>query len=498
MHRSVGLSSSIILAIVATILIVAATIVAAPTAGAAGPRTYIVVYQQQQLPADAQKQIVRAGGTLVRGYGPVGVAIVSSDSPSFARKMSRAKGVEGVAPTASFGVRLDASDTGGPVPAALAPENGVGDPLEPLQWDMRQIHAPEARAVVPGDPGVVVGVISTGLDYAHPDLAANVDFGASVSCIGGVPNSDPAAWSDAFGEGTHLAGIVAAAQNGIGIVGIAPGVKVAGIKGCDDSGYCYPENVICSFMWAADHVAVVDAAFFVDPYEFNCHNDPMQQAIWKAVQRSVRYAQFRGVTVVSTLGNQNSDLAHPVDDTTNACAQLPVELSGVLGVSSDGNLMQKSFYSSYGVGVTDVVAPGGDWRFQVTMDAPNGYVLSTIPPGSLLATTWPSLVVDGTYMYLNGGALASAHAAGVAALVISRYGSVPPGSVAAHVARTADAMDCPPNPFDPDMMGTYSATCQGGEGYNSFYGHGQVNAAAAVSVTPDVTLSDPLVFAPQD
>jgi len=69
--------------------------------------------------------------------------------------------------------------------AAAGTFNGSawGDPLSDRQWDMAQIHVPEAQGLVGGgSPAVVVGNIDTGLDFTHPDLAANVDFANSVSC----------------------------------------------------------------------------------------------------------------------------------------------------------------------------------------------------------------------------------------------------------------------------------------------------------------------------
>ena len=65
---------------------------------------------------------------------------------------------------------------------------------------------------------------------------------------------------------------------------------------------------------------------------------------------------------------------------TNACVVIPVEIPGVIGVSANGHAMQKSFYSNYGVGVVQVVAPGGDFPFQ-TPDFFEGLVFSTVPGG---------------------------------------------------------------------------------------------------------------------
>src|SRR5207245_2090381 len=153
------------------------------------------------------------------------------------------------------------------------------------------------------------------------------------------------------------------------------------------------EAVVCAFVWAAQrHVDVTNNSYFADPYLFNCRNDPVQHAIWKAEQRAINYAQQNGVTIVAAEGNESEDLAHPsVDATspdtnpnppprsvTNACVVIPVEIPGVIGVTGDGNLHRKSFYSNYGVGVTQVVAPGGDSR-QITAAASNGRVLSTYP-----------------------------------------------------------------------------------------------------------------------
>lgn len=430
-------------------------------------QTHIVLYKKQAVPVDAAKVIAKAGGTLVYSYDQIGVAIARSDSASFCGKLLKDKRIEGATSTAGFGIKLndeiEAFDS-------VSNTSGWGDTLSYLQWDMYQIHVPEAHAITSGSPTVIVGDIDTGLDYTHPDLAPNVDFEKSVSCIGGVPNPDPAAWDDGYGHGTHTAGTIAAAANGIGIVGIAPSVKIAAIKGCGDDGYCWPESIVCSFMWAGEHkLDVTNNSYYVDPYEFNCHNDPEQHAIWKAIQRAVRYAQTRGVTVVSSAGNSNVDLTHHADEITNACNDLPVELSGVIGVSANGYNLQKSYYSSYGVGAVDVVAPGGDRRFQIP-PAPigNGRVLSTFPGG---------------YAWAQGTSMSSPHATGVAALIISQYGKMPPGQVQAMLTQTADPQPCPPDPFDPDGSGAWLAHCQGGRGYNSFYGHGQVNAYNAVTHT---------------
>src|SRR4051794_41977217 len=105
---------------------------------------------------------------------------------------------------------------------------------------MDQISAPQGRAINGGSPSVLVGDIDTGLDFTHPDLAPNVDFANSVSCVSGVPNTNPSAWMDDNGHGTHTAGTIAAAEKGIGVGGGGPDVKNPGIKGGNAARVFFP------------------------------------------------------------------------------------------------------------------------------------------------------------------------------------------------------------------------------------------------------------------
>jgi len=487
-----------LLAALATLVLAASLAVAGSATGAGTGSTYLVVYKQQAVPTDAADSIAQAGGTLVYAYDQIGVAIASADSATFASALAQDNRVDGVSATAQFGTRVEddavTDAVGDPTPAIPAPGN---DTLSGLQWDMTQIHAPEARAINGGSPAVVVGDIDTGLDYTHPDLAANVDFANSVSCVGGVPNTSPSAWMDDNGHGTHTAGTIAAAKNGIGIVGVAPNVRIAGIKAGNADGFFFPEAVICAFVWAGTHnIAVTNNSYFADPWLFNCRNDAGQRAIWKAERRAIDFAQRNGTLVVAAEGNQADDLAHPTqdatspDDTTpvtrditNACAVVPTEVSGVVGVTANGNKQLKSFYSSYGVGSADVIAPGGDSVLQVTAAAPNGRVLSTWPAS--LAGACARKVVDGAavYCYVQGTSMASPHAAGVAALIASN-GVRSPGAIASRLQNTADPIACPPDlsiyAFFPAVDNGAPQVCSGGPGYNSFNGHGQVNALTAV------------------
>src|SRR5438874_3558491 len=488
----------------AGMLIIAAAIaclaaMTTPLVRAGSAQTYIVLYKTQSVSMDAANAIAKAGGVVVASYNAIGVVIARSDNDAFRSNLIKNSAIQGVAATEKFATRLPDEGVNNSADALVTPNTPApgSDNLSGLQWDMDQIHAPEARAINGGSSSILVGDIDTGLDYTHPDLAANVDDAASANCVSGVPVPGKVAANDDNGHGTHTAGTNAAALNGIGIVGVAPNVKIAGIKAGNAAGFFFPEAVVCSFMWAATHhINVTNNSYFADPWLFNCRNDAEQRAIWNAERRAISYAISKGVVVVAAEGNQADDLAHPTQDTTspddttpvlrtihNDCAVVPVEVPGVIGVTANGNLELKSFYSSYGLGSADVIAPGGDSRLQRTVAAPNGRVLSTWTA----AFPCTRKVVDtcgADYCYLQGTSIASPHATGVEALIASE-GITSPGAVAAKLQNTADPIDCPPDlsiyaPF-PAVDNGAPQVCQGTLDYNSFNGHGQIDALSAVT-----------------
>ena len=488
------------LAVVTVAALAASLWIAGPVSASGSTHTYLILYSKSAVPSDAAGMIAASGGTLIAKYSAIGVVVARSDSSTFRSKVLKDSRVSGAAATGAYGVQLSdpaAADDGSADSSPSVPATD-SDNLSGLQWDMIQIHTPEAHAISGGSSSVLVGDIDTGLDYTHPDLAANVDFANSASCVSGVPDTDPAAWKDDNGHGTHTAGTIAAAANGIGIVGVAPNVRIAAIKAGDAAGFFFPESVVCAFMWAAArHMDVTNNSYFADPWLFNCRNDPVQRAIWNAERRAIRWAESHGVVVVAAAGNQADDLAHPTQDATspddtspvlrqisNDCAVVPVEVPGVVGVSADGNLAMKSFYSSYGVGSVEVTAPGGDSILQRTAAAPNGRVLSTWP--SYIGCTRLVVDVDGShYCYLQGTSMASPHVAGIAALLRSQHPRWSAGAVAAAIGSTADPMACPSDvsayAFFPAVDNGAPQTCQGGAGSNSWFGHGQVNALSAVN-----------------
>jgi lantibiotic leader peptide-processing serine protease len=495
MRRRLVTSGIVLAALGATLL------AGVPPASAGQTGTFLVVYKGSTLPSNASSSITNAGGTVVASYPQIGVLVAHTDSTAFRSNVMKDSRVQGASATASFATQLAPDQVSGGTDTTVTPNTPAPgeDPLSGLQWDMTQIGAFAAHDTEGGSSSVVVGDIDTGIDSTHPDLAPNFDAADSVNCVSGAPDTTPGAWMDDNGHGTHTAGTIAAAKNDIGIVGVAPNVQIAGIKAGDAAGFFFPEAVVCAFMWAGEHhISVTNNSYFADPWLFNCKNDPEQRAIWTAERRAIQFAQSQGTLVVAAEGNQADDLAHPTQDSTspdnttpvtrditNACAVVPVEVPGVVGVSADGNLEEKSFYSSYGIGSVQVTAPGGDSILQKTAAAPNGRVLSTWPASLFSSCLRKVTDASGaTYCYAQGTSMASPHVAGVAALIESA-GITSPGAVTARLTGTADPIACPsdvsPWAFFPALDNGAPQTCTGGPAYNSWYGHGQVNALSAVS-----------------
>ncbi|MFG2100178.1 S8 family serine peptidase [Micromonospora echinaurantiaca] len=463
----------------------------APAAAAAGPDTTFLVLAPQGAKTDkAAARVAAAKGTVVASYDQIGVLVVRSTNPDFATDVAGA-GVESVASTAGLGTALDEGETVevAAADAVAASADPTKEPLFGQQWDMPMIGVPQAHAINAGSADVVVGVLDSGISSSHPDLASQIAKDKSASCLGGVVDTTESAWNPTTSDhGTHVAGTIAAAINGVGVTGVAPGVKVAAVKVVNNDGYIFPEAAVCGFLWAAEHgMRVTNNSYYIDPWELNCRNDARQRPVWQAVQRAIRYSQSKGVLHVASAGNSNYDLAHKITDTgspnngtpevredlTSACLVLPGEAPGVVTVSAVGPTGEKSYYSSYGQGVVEVTAPGGDTRFRTQG------VSSTLADG-ILSTTFNTATRTNGWGYKQGTSMSSPHAAGVAALALSAHPGMTPGQLSSFLQRTAETTACPEGVYNPVPLiaagpNAYDATCSGGA-RNSFYGAGMVSA----------------------
>jgi len=426
----------------------------------------------------AERAVVAASGTVVASWPEIGVVIAQSGNTSFAASVRADKSVASVGATRTAPVTATDPTWQGPEAAAgqrlgssasqqsVVEQEGleaatavVADPLEARQWDMTAIKADQAHQVTDGSPDVLVAVLDSGIQGDHPDLAANIDQTASAGCLSGTADHSRAAWQPTTSDhGTHVAGTIAAARNGVGIVGVAPGVRLSAVKVVNDDGFIYPEAAICGFMVAAATGAdVTNNSYFIDPWEFWCGSDVDQAAVKTAVERALEHTRREGVVNVAAAGNSAVDLANktvdqgspndtvPVARTLDAtCTDIPAESDGVVTVSSTTATGTKSSFSNYGDGVIDVAAPGS----------------------SILST-----VLGGGYGTKSGTSMASPHVAGVLALLASTHPEASGAALTDLLHAQADDVACPAT----------AGTCVGTPADNGWFGEGLVDALDAVT-----------------
>jgi subtilisin family serine protease len=260
---------------------------------------------------------------------------------------------------------------------------------------------------------------------------------------------------------------IGAPINGIGMVGVAPNVTLVSLKVLSDAGSG-------SFLWVAEALVYAGINKFdvasMSLGGFVPHNQGGQTAI-KVLQRAVNFARENGVTPVAALGNNGYDLSD--GNFMRDFMELPGEIDGVIGVSATDYFNNKPPYSNYGVGKTDVSAPGGN------LNGPpphQGLIIGAWAPDN----TTPGLV-GASYVLAAGTSMACPNAAGVCALIISQYGDfttngngrkphMSPQQVESILQQTANNQPCPP-----------ATTCDGGDGYSNYFGKGIVDAFKAVT-----------------
>ncbi|GAA1674778.1 S8 family serine peptidase [Kribbella yunnanensis] len=444
-----------LLLVLAVVLTVAASLttpaVAVPTAGL---RAYFVITEPGKS-VQAAGAITQNGGTVYAAYDAIGVIVAHSSNADFASKLRGTAGVQKVGATRT-------GDLPGEVANPPLPPAGTETPTtepETDRGDMTQIGADRAWTKTLGAKTITVGVLDTGVDDQHSDLKANFDASKSASCAYGKADTRPGAWRAIADHGTHVAGTIAAAKNGTGMVGVAPGVKVSSIRVAESgSDLFFPENTVCAFMFAADKgVSVTNNSYYVDPWLFLCPSNQDQDAISEAVKRSVAYADSKGVVNIAAAGNDSYDLSNKASDdsspndttpaprqVTNDCLSLPTELPNVVVVASVDASGSKSRFSNFGEGKIHVAAPGEN-------------VYSTVPGGG--------------YAAMSGTSMASPHVAGVAALLRSANPKLTPQQVRDKLAQQANDLACPSGA---------SVGCKGTAANNSYFGEGLVDAAEAV------------------
>ncbi len=291
-----------------------------------------------------------------------------------------------------------------------------------FQWGPPDIQAPLAWSVTTGTASVAIAVIDTGIDLTHPDLAPNLwtnsgemglDAYGHDKRTNGIDDDgdgyvdDWRGWNfvagtnypqDDQGHGTHVSGIAAAVgNNGLGIAGMAWGVRIMPLKILDSSGYGSDSNLATAMIYATDHGARVINLSLGDTLPATVMED------------AVNYAYGHGVTVVAAAGNYGTQVLYPAAY-PNAIAVASVDIN-------NGH----SYFSNTGP--------------EVALAAPGSNIYSTC--------------LGGGYCYKLGTSMATPHVAGTAALLAGRLPSNTADNIRAALQNTA--LDLGPAGRDPQF-----------------------------------------------
>jgi len=464
-------------------------IAAAPAPTSA--KSYLINFTGTTLPADVGAQVAAAGGTITSRFDQIGVALASSDDPGFSLKAGKIRGVatvdeDMVVQWVNPERVVEAGEISEEVSVTPDATFGNAETFRRVQWAPDAIHAGEAWDAGARGAGARVAVLDGGIRDTHIDIAPRLEVAHSTSFVPGQPfNFDQArnaqgqcVLNDTFWHGTHVAGIIAApaANNtpfpNLGTVGIAPDATIIGVKvlHCGSGSF---GAVIAGIVYAATPIAEGGAGADVINLSLGALFPRQGVGAAKlavALGKATTYAYQRGVTVVAALGNDETDMDH-----TGNLVQLPAMSPHVIAVSATGpldfahgatNYDRPASYTNFGQSAVTFAGPGGDFAL------PGNDVCSypRNPSGSSLQFCWVLDMViapcrgGGTsissYCWAAGTSMATPAVAGVAALIIGRFGRVGPAEVERRLRHSADDLGKPGN--------------------DDFYGRGRVNAFNAL------------------
>lgn len=446
--------------------------------------SYVIITKDLAVSQDLLTQIDSLG-VVTSSLPDIGVIVASSASPNFGSTLSSRSDVSSVTPDIALNWlppspynavavtdSMTAANNAPLANPATVTSSQIGlsgtNPFVPDQWNLQAVNAPAAfRAGYKGQ-GAVVAVLDGGFATDNQDIAPNI-----ISATSFVPG-EPAKFADptAFSHGTHVAGIIAAADNDYGTVGIAPSAKLMLVKVLNDSGNGQFAWMIQGVYYAASHGAnIINLSLggviprngtFTDA-NGTIHDAKDIQPLIVAMNRAFQYASKHNVICIAAAGNNSADYTGQGTGTfyPAACTDvLAVSSTGPLGWGTDQttSLYPFSYFSDYGNGFVSFSGPGGNLKFPINSNN------VTVGPITNIAAIFDFVLSPGnthTYYFEIGTSMATPAVTGVAALIAGKYN----GNISAAQLKTK----------------LFNATVDlGAPGVDAYYGHGQPDAGLAV------------------
>jgi subtilisin family serine protease len=422
-----------------------------PPAFAAEPASskeqrFSVLFNENRIPENFQNQLKSAGGEIIYSVPEIGFVQVKAPSGSM-KKIMGISDVQAVNPSISWNIPQQQRIK----EKAVNPEKAA---LWNKQWDIQRItQNGESYKLGTGSHQVVVGIIDTGIDRDHPDLVKNLlpgskNFVPAGGYLGTEPyeSGNPDAFDDIHGHGSHVAGSIAG--NGA-MLGVAPdaGIRAYRVIGGSsaESAWIFAA-IIAAANDGSDIISmsiggydIIGQVFYTDPEtgkKINLGNDV---ADFTAYKRAVQYAAKKGSLIVAAAGNEglNAGNKREVMNYLNAAYaenglsfvgagfQVPGTLPGVVTVAATGQHDVLADYSNYGPGFIDIAAVGGDLRLYNQYAAEGRleeYMDKRLYEQEFNLSTGPG----GSYFWSAGTSMATPKVSAVAALLIDKYGKMPP------------------------------------------------------------------------
>ncbi|SDK20682.1 S8 family serine peptidase [Microbulbifer yueqingensis] len=406
---------------------------------------WLVVVHGNEVRQETLNQIAAAGGQVTRNISQIGVLQVEADE-NFGQAARAIAGVKHLSSDSTFQFYHPVTEDGVSLEyASNPPGSGDDDFFFDLQWGHDAVNAPEAWNNGITGKGVRVAVIDGGYDLDHPDLAPNIYLKASKDFTGeGLDYSI----DDTFSHGSHVAGTIAAADNGFGTIGVAPEATLILLKALRDEGSGSFGDVAAAIVHAADYGADVINMSLGASFPASAEG---AAALKVMMSRATTYAHNAGSTIITSAGNDARDGDKDTDTVT-----LPADSPHVISISATGprgwaagsdDLNELAVYSNYGQSLIDFAAPGGDYEYYLTNGTANCEVAGLLRPCGVFDFVFST--GNGGWYWSVGTSMAAPHAAGVAALQLqANGGQLKPAQLESELAHEALDLGKPGNDDD--------------------------------------------------